>query len=79
MSAWAYRKCKKCGSTVHINSTCKSWGNGNCGGDPWGVIEQKRKDIKAIDKDIAFHKKQIDRLEILRENNLYIINGGNET
>lgn len=64
MSGWAYRKCKKCGSRVHINSKCE------CGGDPWGVAKKASKEIsRLIDLKLSLLKKidQIDyECEILK-------------
>lgn len=49
MSVWAYRKCEKCGSTVHINHTCKQWNCKNgCDGDPWNEIVKRKKEIKEL-------------------------------
>lgn len=33
-----YRQCKECGSSVHLNFKC------SCGGDPWFVNEQKKRE-----------------------------------
>lgn len=72
MSAWAYRKCKICGTNVHINFVC---GKG-CKGDPWGVIDQfennllgwrnKREEIlnelKEVDDNISQYEEKIRKL-----------------
>ena len=65
MSEWAFRKCEKCGSRVHINSTCKSWSNRKCDGDPWGEKNKLLEDINIIKERIETHK---STLKALREN-----------
>lgn len=69
MSEWAYRKCSKCDARVHVNYTCKTWGNkeNNCEGDPWGVRDKLWSEIDAINKDLINHEKEIIRLEKIRD------------
>lgn len=39
MSEWAWKKCSKCETRIHIHCMCV------CGGDPWNVISEIEKDI----------------------------------
>lgn len=53
MSAWAWRDCGKCKSPVHYNSICK------CGGDPFGVRDRAKDDLKEVNYKISLLTNQL--------------------
>lgn len=69
MSEWAYKKCEKCGNSVHINHTCKEWNTKeDCDGDPWQEIIKRKKEIKKLKEQKSKLKSDLIKIDMVLDN-----------
>jgi hypothetical protein len=64
MSAWAYRECEICGTSVHINHTCKQYNSKNCNGDPWCERKKIQSKIDSLNDEISETETLLKKLKL---------------
>jgi len=64
MSAWAYRKCEICGTSVHLNHTCKQYNSNGCAGDPWNERKKIQTEIDTLNIEISETETLLKKLKL---------------